>query len=151
MLDTPGSAAFETIVGATAALLNTPIVAISLIAQRRQWFKAITGLSGIQQTNREISFCAHAILTPNHILHVSDTTLDDRFQENPLVTGSPYIRAYAGASLVSDGQPVGTLCVIDTRPRMYLPEDLSRLRSIADLVATILRLQSSMRRIRNRH
>ncbi len=115
-LDTGSEAAFEGLVQAAAAVCGTPIALISLIDRERQWFKANLGLEGVSETPRAVSFCTHAIAQEG-LFVVEDAQRDPRFATNPLVTGDPQIRFYAGAPLrLSDGAAVGTLCVIDRRP-----------------------------------
>ena len=116
VLDTAPEAAFEGLVQAAAAVCGTPIALISLIDRDRQWFKANLGLEGVSETPRAVSFCTHAIAQKG-LFVVEDAQLDPRFATNPLVTGDPHIRFYAGAPLrLSDGAAVGTICVIDHRP-----------------------------------
>lgn len=107
---------FELVVGLAAAHFAAPIVLISIVDEQRQWFSAKVGLD-VNQTPRNVSFCAHA-LAGNEVLEVEDASLDERFRNNPLVTGAPGIRYYAGAPLMSaQGLGLGTLCIIDTQPR----------------------------------
>jgi PAS domain S-box-containing protein len=121
ILDTPYEKAFDDIAQLATVLLGTPMAAVSLIDEGRQWFKAQIGL-GVRQTSRDLAFCAHAILLPDGLV-VPDTTADDRFSGNPLVTEAPGLRFYAGEVLTSkEGYPLGTLCVLDTMPR---PEGLT--------------------------
>ena len=116
ILDTVADSAFNELVELTAEICEVPIALISLVDESRQWFKARVGLD-VQETERSIAFCAHAILQ-NDIMIVSDTYNDSRFNDNPLVTGFPHIRFYAGAPLITeDGYGLGTLCVIDDKPR----------------------------------
>lgn len=119
VLDTPNEPEFDAIVTEAKNALAIPIVLISLIDHHRQWFKARVGLD-VTQTPRCISFCTHAI-DRTSVMVVPDAKQDDRFSGNPLVTGPPYIRFYAGAPLKAEnGRRVGTLCVIDTVPRSGL-------------------------------
>jgi PAS domain S-box-containing protein len=117
VLDTAAEPLFDALARAASAVCGAPIALICLIDQDRQWFKANVGLQGVAQTARNISFCTHAI-QGSDILEVPDTTCDARFAANPLVTGEPSIRFYAGAPLVMPtGERIGTLCVIDRQPR----------------------------------
>ncbi|PVY70058.1 PAS domain S-box-containing protein [Tamilnaduibacter salinus] len=130
ILDTAPEPQFTDLVHIASQLCGTPIALVSLVDSDRQWFKATCGLDA-QQTGRDESFCAHAIHDTS-ILEVCDTQEDDRFADNPLVTGPPRIRYYAGAPLLGQsGHAYGTLCVIDTRPRNALDrgqrESLERL------------------------
>ena len=113
LVDTPREQDFDEIAEAAAELCGTPIAVVNLVGDGRQFFKAEVGL-GIRQTPIETSFCRQAILQQD-FLHVPDTTRDPRFQGNPLVTGEPGLRFYAGALLkTADGHPIGTVCVLDT-------------------------------------
>jgi GAF domain-containing protein len=114
-----------------AKLFNAPMASIALIDEHRQWFKARVGIAA-PQTPREVSFCAHAIQSDD-VLVVADASRDPRFHENPLVTGDPAIRFYAGAPLVtSDGCALGTVCVIDIKARVPLStEEEEALRDLA--------------------
>ena len=117
VLDSEAEAAFDGLVQAAAAICGTPIALISLIDRDRQWFKANVGLEGVSETPRAISFCTHAI-EQNDLFVVEDALLDPRFATNPLVSGDPHIRFYAGTPLqLSDGSAAGTLCVIARQPQ----------------------------------
>lgn len=116
LLDTPNEAAFDQIVLDTKHALNMPIVLISLIDTERQWVKARVGLD-VVEIPLCISFCTHA-LQGRDVFVVPDARRDERFVGNPLVTGAPFVRFYAGAPLIADRERrIGTLCVLDTRPR----------------------------------
>lgn len=116
ILDSGAESAFDGLVQAASAICGTPIALISLIDHDRQWFKANVGLEGVSETPRSISFCTHAIEQPE-LFVVEDAQSDPGFAGNPLVTGDPHIRFYAGAPLqLASGATVGTLCVIARRP-----------------------------------
>jgi diguanylate cyclase (GGDEF)-like protein/PAS domain S-box-containing protein len=138
VLDSVPEAEFDALVQAASLVCGTPITLISLVDADRQWFKASIGLPGVTETPRDLAFCAHAVLG-DELLEVADATLDPRFADNPLVTGVPDIRFYAGAPLrLRDGSRVGTLCVIDHLPRQLGPEQRQVLRCLADAVVAAL-------------
>ena len=116
ILDTPPEEAFDSITRLIARICDAPIAVINLVDRDRQWFKSEVGL-GVQETPVAVSICAHALLQPGLFI-VPDTTQDERFRDNPLVFGDPLLRFYAGALLeTADGLPLGTLCVLDYKPR----------------------------------
>ena len=136
ILDTPREAAFDDIVNLVARVFDAPIAVVNLIDEGRQWFKAEVGL-GVRETPLETSFCAHAILMQDRLV-VPDATLDDRFACNPLVTGDPGLRFYAGQVLKSaEGLPIGTLCVLDTRVRPEGPTAL-QMQTLQVLAAQVM-------------
>ncbi len=129
VLDTPPEPIFEDLTALAAKLFDVPIVLISLVDEHRQFFKSVVGLS-ITETSRKVSFCAYALLDDVPLI-VPDACEDERFRENPLVTGEPFIRFYAGAPLVAEGGlKLGTFCIIDRKPRSDFEsrhyEDLQR-------------------------
>ncbi|ANC92672.1 sensor domain-containing phosphodiesterase [Azospirillum humicireducens] len=134
LLDTPEEPAFDQITRLAAKLLNVPIALISLVDRDRQWFKSRVGLP-VRETPREQAFCAHALRSES-LLVVNDARQDDRFAANPLVTGDPHIRFYAGAPLrTAEGLTLGTICVIDDQPRPALsPEEEETLRDLSAMV-----------------
>lgn len=138
ILDSPSEPEFDRIVREAAATFGAPIALISLLDEDRQWFKARVGLAA-SQTPLTIAFCTHAVRGAD-VFQVENATEDTRFRDNPLVTGDPNIRFYAGAPLrTSDGARIGTLCVIDKRPRERLSERQSQvLAEMADRVMQIL-------------
>jgi hypothetical protein len=118
---------------------------ISLIDNDRQWFKSTVGLE-VAETAREVAFCAHAIHNPGITLVVPDARLDERFHDNPLVTGDPHLAFYAGVPLVNeDGLPLGTLCVLDSEPKSLTESQLSALNAVAGQVMALLELRRSKR------
>ena len=140
MLDTSPEAAFDDITQLVARLCDMPIALVSLVDTDRQWFKSRVGLESTQ-TARETAFCAHTILE-NKTLVVTDATLDARFADNPLVTGEPKIRFYAGAPLVTpNGLALGTLCVIDVKPRELSAVQLDALQGLAQAVTALMELR----------
>ncbi|MEO5334504.1 MAG: PAS domain S-box protein [Magnetococcus sp. YQC-5] len=138
ILDTPPEERFDRLTRIAQYTLKVPIVLISLIDENRQWFKSRQGLDAIE-THRDISFCGHAI-HGSEILCVPDALQDFRFADNPLVCQAPNIRFYAGAPLeVTPGQRVGTLCVIDSKPRELTAEQAAILTDLAGCVVAELR------------
>lgn len=130
ILDTPPEERFDRITRLASQLFDVPISVISLIDKDRQWFKSHHGLD-TSETSRSASFCGHAILQPD-IFHVADAHQDKRFFDNPLVAGDPKIRFYAGIPLhAPGGEALGTLCLIDTKPRQFSDADKELLRELA--------------------
>jgi GAF domain-containing protein len=116
ILDTPPDQEFDDLARMAADLLGAPMAAVNLIAERRQWFKAEVGL-GVREMPLENSICARVMLQPGELV-IPDLLEDPRFDCNPLVTSGPGLRFYAGELLeTSEGLPLGTLCVLDTKPR----------------------------------
>lgn len=136
-LFSPAEERFDRITRLATHLFNVPIALISLVSDSFQWFKSAQGLN-ICETSREVSFCGHAILQEQAFI-VDDALADLRFADNPLVTGASGIRFYAGQSLCApDGYRVGTLCLIDHRPRQMSARELGDLRDLAALVESEL-------------
>jgi phosphoribosyl 1,2-cyclic phosphodiesterase/FixJ family two-component response regulator len=132
VLDTPLEDRFDRITRLAAALFNVPVALVSLVDENRQWFKSRHGLE-VPETSRDSSFCAHVVCDGKPMI-VPDTFQDPRFADNPLVLHEPRIRFYAGAPLIlEDGSCVGSLCLIDTRPRLVAETDLARLHDLTDL------------------
>jgi len=139
ILDTQADEAFDAITRAAALVCGVPIALVSLIDRNRQWFKSAQGLDGLRETPRAMAFCAHAILDPANVLEIPDTHRDERFRDNPLVSGTPNIRFYAGAPLVdSDRFALGTLCVIGTAPRQLSDAQRATLKELAKVAVKLL-------------
>jgi PAS domain S-box-containing protein len=132
LLDTAAEPRFDRLTALVQQFFSTDIVLVSLVDSNRQWFKSCQGLSPCA-TGRDISFCGHAILGAD-IFEICDAFTDARFADNPLVTGAPYIRFYAGAPLTIAGQRIGTLCLIDPKPRQLDNRERQILRQFADVI-----------------
>jgi PAS domain S-box-containing protein len=133
ILDTPRSERFDCITRMASRLFQAPIAIVSLIDENRQWFKSCIGLD-TQETHRDISFCGHAILQDS-VFVIPDTFKDNRFFDNPLVHSDPFIRFYAGCPLtMSNGSKIGTLCIIDHKPRIFEASDITLLEDLASIV-----------------
>lgn len=154
VLDTPSEERFDRLTRLAKRMFDVPIALVSLVDENRQWFKSCTGLN-VSETPRDISFCGHAILE-NEIFIIPDTIKDERFSDNPLVLNEPYIRFYAGCPLrYLDGSTLGTLCIIDTQPRVLDEEDIDALKDLAELaehelMAVQLATQDELTNISNR-
>jgi diguanylate cyclase len=141
ILDTLPESVYDDIVLLAAQICGTPIALVSLVDSDRQWFKARVGLSA-RQTDRELAFCSHAIAAPEPVFVVGDAGVDPRFKDSALVTGDPHIRFYAGAPIVmADGHSMGTVCVIDTVPRVLAAGQLVALRALARQVTALFELR----------
>jgi GAF domain-containing protein len=146
VLDTVPEAVFDDLTELAARICGAPIALISLVDERRQWFKSRVGVTQTE-TARDVSFCAHAILQ-NDLFVVPDAALDPRFATSPLVTSDPRIRFYAGAPLVTpDGHALGTLCVLDRAPRELNPDQRQALRVLARHVVGQLELRRKSREL----
>ena len=140
VMDTVPEAIFDDLTELAALICEAPICLISLVDENRQWFKSKFGTS-LQETSRDVSFCAHAI-THEGLFIVPDATKDPRFSKNPLVVSEPKIRFYAGAPLVTaDGHALGTLCVLDQKARELRPDQQQALRILARHTVSQLELR----------
>lgn len=150
ILDTPPEDRFDRVTRLAARWLDVPIALVTLLDTNRQWVKSCFGLN-ITETDREIAFCTHNV-HDDEIMIVADATQDPRFAKNPLVTGEPGIRFYAGAPLVTpEGHVLGSLCAIDTTARSAEAVDRDVLRDLADIVVTELELRATNRELRQRN
>jgi diguanylate cyclase (GGDEF)-like protein len=141
LLDSAPDPAYQALAELAARLLGTPVAAISLIDAGRRWTKAGVGLVHGDEDPRDVSFCAHVVGGGESPWVVEDATTDPRFADNPLVTGGR-VGFYAGAAVrTADGHAVGTLCVIDPRPRRLGREDRETLRTLADAVGAHVQLR----------
>src|SRR5215472_12147156 len=144
ILDTAPEPAYDELSALAAYICQTPIALISLVDEDRQWFKSRVGWTTCEETSREVAFCAHAILQSD-LLVVPDALADERFATNPLVTSSPHIRFYAAAPLVTEeGHALGTLCVLDHKPRELTAEQVRSLRALSHQVLAQLRLRKQL-------
>ena len=143
ILDSPAEQDYQEIVELASEICGTPISVFTLVDGTRQWFKARKGLIN-QETERDISFCAHAILE-NELMEVENALLDDRFADNPLVTGDPHIRFYAGIPLFThDGFGLGTLCVIDRKANKLSEDQKKALKILARQILVKLELKEKV-------
>lgn len=143
ILDTLPEEDYDNLTTIAAEICDTPISLISLVDKERQWFKSNHGL-GARQTPREYAFCAHAINDSENMFIIQDARKDNRFHDNPLVTGEPHVIFYAGIPLISDeGYPLGTLCVIDHKPKELNQNQIQSLSALSKQVMNLLELRKS--------
>ena len=147
ILDTPKEEDFEDIVQMAAQACEAPVCLISFVTTGRQWFKAAVG-TDLSETPLSLSICSHAILQ-RELFMIPDTTLDPRTRDNPLVAGEPHLRFYAGALLeASDGLPLGTLCILDYKPRQLTEQQATTLKALARQVMAQLELRRALSALR---
>lgn len=143
ILDTLPEPDYDNITKIAAQICGVPIALVSLIDDKRQWFKSHYGLNATQ-TPKEFAFCAHAINKPNQPFVVKDSREDERFHDNPLVTGDPHVIFYAGFPLTTNnGLSLGTLCVIDNKPHQLTNEQLETLKALSNQVIKLLELRKA--------
>lgn len=143
ILDSPAEERYDRITRMAKRLFSVEICLVSLVDSERQWFKSRQGLDACE-TSREISFCGHAINDAEPFI-IDDASLDERFADNPLVTDAPFIRFYAGYPIKSpDGYRIGTLCLIDPKPRQMCDADIETLRDLAAMVEDEVKVSSQI-------
>ena len=144
IVDTCGEQAYDDITLLASQICDVPIALVTFVDRERQWLKSRIGID-VDETPRDVAFCAHAILKPQQLLEVRDATQDERFADNPLVLSGPKIRFYAGAPLVmADGFALGTLCVIDKKPRDLTPTQTASLMALSRVVVAQLKLRKAL-------
>jgi GAF domain-containing protein len=144
ILDTGEEQVYDDLTKIAAYIADTPMALISIVDRDRQWFKSRVGID-IAETKREYSFCAHAIKTPRMPFLVRDAKRDDRFASNPLVTGDPNIRFYFGAPLLmGDKNALGSLCVLDTKPRELSLRQIEALTALSRQVVLMLEIRKNV-------
>jgi len=145
ILDSLSESDYDNLTEIAAEICGTPISLISLVDNKRQWFKSHHGLDATE-TPKEMAFCAHAINDPENVLIVPDSRLDERFHDNPLVVSDPNVIFYAGVPLISEiGMPLGTLCVIDNEPRLLSQSQIKSLRALSVQVMNLFKLRKKKR------
>jgi GAF domain-containing protein len=144
LLDTAADDNFDRITRLCRKIFDVEISTISLVDEQRQWFKSVDGLD-VCETDRDVAFCNYTILADD-IFEVPDATVDPQFSSNPLVTGAPFIRYYAGAPIRFDGKRLGALCLIDVTTHEPLDQQQrSVLRDLADIVEREIKVQRLLR------
>lgn len=143
ILDTLPEKEYDDITQLASQICGTSISTISLIDEKRQWFKSKVGLR-VDETSKDVSFCGHAIMEPDQIFTVKDSRIDERFYNNPLVVGDPHVIFYTGVPLVSaEGFALGTLCVIDDEPKELNQNQLLALKALSNQVVSLFELRKS--------
>lgn len=143
ILDSLPEADYDNLTMIASQICGTPIAFIGFIDKDRQWFKSTMGLN-MSELSRDYSFCAHAINDPNTVLVINDARNDVRFYDNPAVTGQPNVIFYAGVPLLNeDGIPLGTICVMDTKPKMLTASQIQSLKALSEQTMKLLELRSN--------
>ncbi|OAD46114.1 sensor histidine kinase [Polaribacter atrinae] len=142
ILDSLPEEEYDAITKIASIICNTSIALVSIIDENRQWFKSAHGIEGVTETPREVAFCSHAILDPNELFIINDASKDKRFFDNPLTVNAPNVIFYAGAPLnSSEGVPLGTLCVIDNKPKILTDNQKDSLKLLPKQVVVLLELR----------
>ena len=130
LLDTKPEERFDRITRTATRIFNVPISTLTLVDSKREWFKSVCGIDQ-KEGDRAISFCGHALLA-NEVFVIPDTTKDKRFSDNPMVTGKPYIRFYAGVPIINaDGERIGVFCIKDIKPREFSKDNEELLKNLS--------------------
>ncbi|CAZ96009.1 MULTISPECIES: sensor histidine kinase [Zobellia] len=141
ILDTPLEEDYDNLVTLASEICGTPISVVTLLDKDRQWFKAYHGID-VRETEKEYSFCGHTINASDSIFVIEDARIDERFHDNPMVQGDPHVIFYAGVPLKgAGGLPLGTLCVIDTKPRALTKSQVNALKILSDQIMNLLDLR----------
>ncbi len=149
IMDTPPEEEFDNITSLASRICGTPISLITLLDDQRQWFKSAIGID-LKETPIEYAFCAYAIKNPSDLTVVPDSRKDERFANNPFVTGEPHIVFYAGMPLVDEaGNALGSLCVLDVQEQTLTPFQLTALKQLAKQVVSLLQLRKKNRELEN--
>jgi len=148
ILDTISEEAFDAITKMASYICNTPISLITLIDKERQWFKSAIGVGDLKETPRSVAFCTHTIAEAGDFLVINDLTQDNRFVNNPFVQGEPFVKFYAGFSLINpDGHKLGTVCVFDQKTRQLDTGQLDALKTMSNYVISLLEEQKKNREL----
>lgn len=141
LLDVRPEPRFEAMTRVVVAATGAPVALISLVDADRQWFMCKVGLNA-SETPREVSFCGHVVCGSEPLV-IADAHRDERFADNPLVTGDPHVRAYLGAPIrAGDGLALGSLCAIDRAPRNWRPRDIALMQDLADITGAMIQSRS---------